>query len=304
MQELAVPVMLSDGRKDYGDFQSLKIPESAARGEMLGLVSFEGPAPVSVEPTTTRIYFYLHVYSVSNISASEQSFNAYFYFRATWVERTHNGLEKNPSSADPFERLGVRKPPIIFANSLRDEDVSDRTVERSKYRRYRVNVETRKDIDRDDSGGRVIEWKEFVRGTFRYKFEPRMFPNDHQLLTIEMSATQIGWRLCEDRYHNCASVFRDDLHCELEYAATSKKISFQKAKPFTSQNRKHSFLQPHGGRPRSEEERVALLARHRCAVRLRRPRRVSCLLHPAKQLVPAHQPHAHPHIASHALPSS
>lgn len=149
----------------------------------------------------TPIYFYIHMYSVTKINTPEQSFVAYYYFRATWTVKQ---IKEFSEPSNDFEKLGIEKPQIVFMNALSEIELTAESVGFSTYRGHQQ--------------GKVVEWKGLVRGTFRFKFDSCDFPFDTQLLTIIMSATEPKWILCEDIYglrgSKCRSEIRAEYHTE------------------------------------------------------------------------------------------
>lgn len=172
---------------------------------------------LTIKEWQTAIYFYIHMYSVSKINIAEQCFDAYYYFRATWTVKEMKTFSEPRNN---FEKLGVEKPLIVFINALSKIEISEESVDWSKYRGHQQ--------------GKVVEWKGLVRGTFRFKFDPCDFPFDSQLLTIIMSATEPKWILCEDVYGlnkaMCRSEIRAEFHSEPGYrlGAGNESLCFLK----------------------------------------------------------------------------
>lgn len=166
-----------------------------------------GPATQSAPPATagedyieychlkekTPVYLYIHLFWVSNIKLNEQTFDAFFYFRATWV---------------PRDKQSHNKPPMMIMNAIGEPNIKNGTMGESTYRAYKLRGVSKK----------VLEWKGRIHGTFRYSFEPRDFPYDKQLLFVLWSLTEPGWVLVEDVYgmdnRPCRSEVRAELHAE------------------------------------------------------------------------------------------
>lgn len=155
----------------------------------------------------TPVYFYIQVFWVSNIKINEQTFDAFFYFRATWVPKDKN--KTNSSTQANNNQNGassIKKPPIMIMNAVGEPTIKEESVGVSTYRQY------------GDDAAQVYEWKGRIHGTFRYIFEPGDFPHDKQSLFVQWSSTLPGWVLVEDVYgmyeKPCRSEVRIELHQE------------------------------------------------------------------------------------------
>lgn len=164
----------------------------------------------------TPVYFYIQVFWVSNIKLNEQTFDAFFYFRATWVKKrdttkeeakAQNGAGSNKTGQNQTDATSIEKPPIMILNAIGEPNIKDESTGESPYRTYG-----------DGKAYRVLEWRGRIHGTFRYIFQPDDFPFDKQRLFVLWSSTKPGWALVEDVYgmgeKPCRSEVRAELHEE------------------------------------------------------------------------------------------
>lgn len=145
---------------------------------------------ISTGAPTRDVYVYVNVFSITEISTTSETFNAYFYLRAMWVEP---GLK---SSGD-FNPDVAWTPRFQFMNAVDAPDIHDERFEVSPWR-----------FGPDDEP--VLSWSCKCRGTFREQFELGLFPFDAQDLHLTISTQHEHVELHEDCYDDVKSKLREE----------------------------------------------------------------------------------------------
>lgn len=148
---------------------------------------FKASSPTQ-KPPSRNVYIYVQFYSVSNVDSVLQTFDAHFYFRATWVQNA----KKKSSNSQP------NQPSLIFYNAVEEPVLTEEVVGPSTWRTAELKNQ------------QVYEKKARVRGRFRVQFDLAYFPYDTQLLVVMFTTGSRGVHLFEDVHDGTRSVFREE----------------------------------------------------------------------------------------------
>lgn len=141
-------------------------------------------AKQDARPYDNKIFIYMFINHISGVSTIDQTFNAKFYFRATWVQKKSIHFKNNSSISIQDDKWpdDVYKPDLVFSNAIDYIELCKETLSVSTWRKVdekEVKVDCIDDYD-------VIEWKAHAFGTFTSPFEMKNYPQDIQLLQIKM----------------------------------------------------------------------------------------------------------------------
>jgi len=158
-----------------------------------------------VRPYDEKLFIYTQILHVSSISTSEQTFQAKFYFRVTWVQKipTKHVAGEIPIEGQIDWPSDVYRPSLGLDNSTAEIEYKCQTLGVSKWRKVDQSVA-------NTNGFAVMEWKARGSGVFFQKFELRNYPCDTQLLKIVISSLDQRVNLHDDKNDKVVSIIRKD----------------------------------------------------------------------------------------------
>ena len=174
------------------------------------------------------VYIYMQILHVTDIKTVEQTFQAKFYFRASWVQKRTDLFSPDPDKPvipanwDPDHHpwpIGVRKPNLGFDNSIGEIELTSQSLGISDWRyvppppapaKVGEPFSYPKRPENDTSPLVVVEWKARGAGTFTHPFDLYDYPDDKQQLKITMSSLNQGTFVYDDKYNDVKSTIRKD----------------------------------------------------------------------------------------------
>lgn len=146
------------------------------------------------ETPTRTLYLYMNLMSLSDIDTVTETFAAYFFIRATWVEPDLAAADAADGAAIPE---ACWTPRLMFMNLVSTPEFEDEKLEVSPWRK-------------SHDGRAVLSWSTMVRGSFREKFELQTFPFDVQPLSITISTKNTHVVIVEDTFDGVQSKIREE----------------------------------------------------------------------------------------------
>ena len=176
--------------------------------------------PVQHPHAPYDVFLYMQIKSFGNISVTEQSFKAYFYLKAAWVETRKQPnelllLKKRLKKWDGEDRNwpdGIFNPKLDFMNADPSSDSGDGLETEGKMLKVC-------DWRFGPKGEPVIEYSFNARGTFIEALELQDFPFDVQPLRISISSSKdVNFiRLREDKFMGVQSTLRPEFLANPEF---------------------------------------------------------------------------------------
>lgn len=161
---------------------------------MSGKVTEPEPEP---KPKDSLIFIYMQILHVRKINTVEQTFHAKLYFRATWVQKKPS--EKSKITVDPWSEE-IYRPNLSFENAIDVVEFKHQSIQESQWREP-LHGNSTKEV--------VMEWKVILSSVFTHNFKLENYPNDVQLLKINITATD-GTEVYDDKTVDVNSAIRND----------------------------------------------------------------------------------------------
>ena len=198
----------------------------------LDLAYERGPSAATLFENLAAVYVYMQILHVTDIKTVEQTFQAKFYLKASWVQKRTDLFSPDPDKPvipanwDPDHHpwpIGVRKPNLGFDNSIGEIELTSQSLGISDWRYVPPPPATVPDHrkvgepfsypkrpENDTSPLVVVEWKARGAGTFTHPFDLYDYPDDKQQLKITMSSLNQGTFVYDDKYNDVKSTIRKD----------------------------------------------------------------------------------------------